>query len=78
MASRSDIMSLFTLWIVISTCKSVAFVAANKNSQLPPVVHLSQVFPLLETYDSYADYFNIVQPLLLLDTWESVWLTAFL
>jgi len=47
-------------------------VATNKMSELPPVVNLGRVYPLLETYDSYADYFNIVQQLLLLDTWESV------
>jgi len=52
----------------------------NKTSQLPPVVHLNRVYPLLETYDSYADYFSIVHPLLLLDAWESVclvWFSAF-
>jgi len=54
------------------------FVAtANKASHLPPVVDLGRLYPLLETYDSYVDYFKIVQPLLLLDTWESVWLAWF-
>jgi len=48
------------------------FVAANKSSDLPPVIDFSRVYPLLETYDSYADYFYIVKPLLLLDAWESV------
>jgi len=61
---------LFLEFLVIS--KLLTCVAANKNSELPPVVHLNRVYPLLETYDSYADYFNIVQPLLLLDAWESV------
>jgi len=48
------------------------YAAANTTSELPPVVRVDQVYPLLQTYDSYADYFSIVQPLLLLDAWESV------
>jgi len=57
---------------------SVFVATANKASHLPPIVDLSRLYPLLETYDSYVDYFKIVQPLLLLDTWESVWLAWFL
>jgi len=51
--------------------------ATNKNSELPPVVHFSKVYPLLETYDSYADYYSIVKPLVLLDAWESVCVVSF-
>jgi len=49
--------------------------ATNKTSglpELPPIVDLGKVYPLLETYDSYADYLSIVKPLLLLDAWDSV------
>lgn len=69
---------MYFLWCLNCFRLLLICVAANKSSELPPVVHLNRVYPLLETYDSYADYFNIVQPLLLLDAWESVLLALFL
>jgi len=51
---------------------SAANIDTSKSREIPPVVPLNEIFPLLETYDSFDDYFRIVRPLLLLDTWESV------
>ncbi|XP_064607626.1 probable helicase senataxin [Liolophura sinensis] len=40
---------------------------------VPPVVDMSSVYPLCETYSSYSDYEDIMTPLLLLETWEMIY-----
>ncbi|XP_066585351.1 uncharacterized protein Setx [Prorops nasuta] len=38
----------------------------------PPVVHQSELIPLLMKYKSFQDYYRITLPLLLLETWASI------
>ncbi|GAB1608774.1 hypothetical protein Ahia01_001161800 [Argonauta hians] len=44
----------------------------SKLQITPPVVSPDQLFPLLQSYLSYTDYFNIIRPLLLLEVWACV------
>ncbi|CAH1800065.1 unnamed protein product [Owenia fusiformis] len=39
----------------------------------PPVVDGKKVWPLLDVYESYRDYCELMNSLLLLETWQSIW-----
>ena len=63
--------------IVISSLYLITYLIyldcwTDKLQILPPVVEENTVWPLLETYDSFDDYYAIMKPLLLLETWQQV------
>ncbi|CAH1800066.1 unnamed protein product [Owenia fusiformis] len=39
----------------------------------PPVVDEKKIWPLLDVYESYSDYCELMTSLLLLETWQSIW-----
>jgi len=45
---------------------------SEKVKALPPIVNFDKVYPLLDTYDNFKDYTDILQPLMHLELWESV------
>lgn len=81
---RKEVRSWYASTATLSRVKHVEFsnlhlsdfaakhLSEHKQREPPPVVKSDSVYPLLETYNSYEDYVNIMQPLLTLDIWESV------
>ena len=55
---------------------TIVRVISVHRERVPPVVDLMKVWPLLDSYDSFDQYVEIVKPLLLLETWQSVSLAA--
>lgn len=53
-------------------CRDCFDVSVETVKELPPLIDYNKLFPLLDSYDSFSDYAGILQPLMLLEIWESV------